>query len=130
MEASKLVHKISKFINYANLCKFTEPRKGPGGAISYNFIYLFFYFFYYNFFYYNFFFSCPFWGRQIYIFLTLIFFFLCPFRVINFFFLTSRKLYHMKFEIFDVARCRMSATSLTFWLLSLIYTNVSSIFQM
>ena len=33
MEASKLVHKISKFINYANLCKFTEPRKGPGDAM-------------------------------------------------------------------------------------------------
>ena len=30
------------------------------------------------------------------------------------YFLTSRKLYHMKFAIFDVARCRMSATSLTF----------------
>ena len=39
MEASKLVHKISKFINYANLCKFTEPRKGPGGAIGYNFFF-------------------------------------------------------------------------------------------
>ena len=30
MKASKLVHKILKFINYANLCKFTEPWKGPG----------------------------------------------------------------------------------------------------
>ena len=29
-------------------------------------------------------------------------------------FITSRKLYHMKFAIFDVARCQMSATSLTF----------------
>ena len=38
MEASKLVHRIWKFINYANLCKFTEPRKGPGGAISYFFL--------------------------------------------------------------------------------------------
>ena len=35
----------------------------------------------------------------------------------NFFFLTSRKLFHMKFAIFDVARCRMSATSLTFLLI-------------
>ena len=35
----------------------------------------------------------------------------------NFDFLTSRK-YHMKFAIFDVARCRMSATSLTFWFIS------------
>ena len=35
MKASKLVHKILKFINYANLCKFTEPRKGPGGAIGF-----------------------------------------------------------------------------------------------
>ena len=34
-KASKLVHKILKFINYANLCKFTEPRKGPGGAIGF-----------------------------------------------------------------------------------------------
>ena len=40
-------------------------------------------------------------GRQIYIFLTLIFLFLVPSRGI-------------KFAIFDVARCRMSATSLTF----------------
>ena len=31
-----------------------------------------------------------------------------------FYFLTCRKLFHMKFAIFDVARCRMSATSLTF----------------
>ena len=75
MKASKLVHKILKFINYANLCKFTEPRKGPGCAIGF-FIYLFFYLF----------------------------------------FLLFRKLYHMKFAIFDVARCRMSATSLTFLL--------------
>ena len=27
--------KKMKFINYANLCKFTEPRKGPGGAIGF-----------------------------------------------------------------------------------------------
>ena len=67
-----------------------------------------------------FFMSLP--GRQIYIFLTLIFFFLCPFRGIKFFFLTSKKLYHMKFAIFDVARCRMSATSLTFWF---IYPSLS-----
>ena len=33
-----------------------------------------------------------------------------------FIFLLFRKLYHMKFAIFDVARCRMSATSLTFLL--------------
>ena len=104
MKASKLVHKILKFINYANLCKFTEPRKGPGGAISF-FLILFLLFFFF------FFMSLP--GRQIYIFLTLIFLFLVPSRGINFFFGTSRKLYHMKFAIFDVARCRMSATSLT-----------------
>ena len=55
-------------------------------------------------------------GRQIYIFLTLIFFyFYVPSGASYFYFLTSRKLYHMKFAIFDVARCRMSATSLTFW---------------
>ena len=53
MKASKLVHKILKFINYANLCKFTEPRKGPGGAIGFlifftlkkNIIMIFFFFF-------------------------------------------------------------------------------------
>ena len=51
MKASKLVHKILKFINYANLCKFTEPRKGPGGAIGFffikkkNIIIIFFFFF-------------------------------------------------------------------------------------
>ena len=56
MKASKLVHKILKFINYANLCKFTEPRKGPGGAIG--FFFFFFFFFYIIFFF--FFFSCPF----------------------------------------------------------------------
>ena len=94
MEASKLVHKISKFINYANLCKFTEPRKGSGGAISYNVFFIYFFF------------------------LLLLFFFFsfhAPSGASNFYFLTSRKLYHMKFVIFDVARCRMSATSLTFW---------------
>ena len=110
MKASKLVHKILKFINYANLCTFTEPRKGPGGAIGFFFI-LFFYFFIFIFLLF-FFMSLP--GRNIYIFLTLIFFFLVPSRGINVYFLTSRKLYHMKFAIFDVARCRMSATSLTF----------------
>ena len=57
-------------------------------------------------------------GRQIYIFLTLIFFFFyVPSGASYFYFLTSRKLYYMKFVIFDVARCRMSATSLTFLLL-------------
>ena len=71
MKASKLVHKILKFINYANLCKFTEPRKGPGGAIGF-FIFLIFFFFFF------FFMSLP--GRQIYIFLTLIFLFLVPSR--------------------------------------------------
>ena len=55
-------------------------------------------------------------GCQIYIFLTLIFLFLVPSRGMKCYFLTSRKLYHMKFAIFDVARCRMSATSLTFLL--------------
>ena len=68
------------------------------------FIYLFIFFFM----------SLP--GLQIYIFLTLILFnFYVPSGVSYFSFLTSRKLYHMKFAIFDVARCRMSATSLTFW---------------
>ena len=76
MEASKLVHKIVKFINYANLCKFTEPRKGPGGAIGFFFIYLFIFFFFFFFFM-----SLP--GRQIYIFLTLIFLFLVPSRGIK-----------------------------------------------
>ena len=49
MKASKLVHKILKFINYANLCKFTEPRKGPGGAIGFFFFYFFFIFLFYFF---------------------------------------------------------------------------------
>ena len=75
MKASKLVHKILKFINYANLCKFTEPWKGPGGAIG------FFFFFSFSFFL---FMSLP--GRQIYIFLTLIFLFLVPSRGIKFLF--------------------------------------------
>ena len=49
--------------------------------------------------------------------LLLFFIYFChvPSGASNFYFLTSRKLYHMKFVIFDVARCRMSATSLTFW---------------
>ena len=75
MKASKLVHKILKFINYANLCKFTEPRKGPGGAIGF---FIFFYFFYFLFLFLFFSMSLP--GRQIYIFLTLIFLFLVPSR--------------------------------------------------
>ena len=65
MEASKLVHKISKFVNYADLCKFTELRKGPGGAISYNF-FLYIFFFYIIIFFLIiiifFFFSCSFRG--------------------------------------------------------------------
>ena len=74
MKASKLVHKILKFINYANLCKFTEPRKGPGGAIGFFFSFFLFFFLYIIFFFFFFFFmSLP--GRHIYIFLTLIFFF-------------------------------------------------------
>ena len=79
MKASKLVHKILKLINYANLCKFTEPRKGPGGAISFflkNILLLLLFFF--------FFMSLP--GRQIYIFLALIFLFLVPSRGIKFLF--------------------------------------------
>ena len=56
MKASKLVHKILKFINYANLCKFTEPRKGPGGAIGF---FLFFYFKKKYYYYYFFFFHVP-----------------------------------------------------------------------
>ena len=71
MKASKLVHKILKFINYANLCKFTEPRKGPGGAIG------FFFFFFFHvpsgasnlyFSHSNFFIFSPFPGRQMFIF--------------------------------------------------------------
>ena len=45
MKASKLVHKILKLINYANLCKFTEPRKGPGGAIGFFIFYCFLFYF-------------------------------------------------------------------------------------
>ena len=80
MKASKLVHKILKFINYANLCKFTEPRKGPGGAIGF-----FFFFFFFFILLLLFFFSCTLYlpGRQIYIFLTLIFLFLVPSRGIK-----------------------------------------------
>ena len=87
---------------YANL---RSPGRDPGVQSAFFFSFSFFFFFFF------FFMSLP--GRQIYIFLTLIFFFLVPSRGIKFFFLTSRKLYHMKFAIFDVARCRMSATSLT-----------------
>ena len=77
---------------------FTEPRKGHGGAISYNFFSFF---------------------------LTLILFnSYVPSGASYFYFLTSRKLYHMKFAIFDVARCRMGATSLTFWLVILLHPNV------
>ena len=85
MKASKLVHKILKFINYANLWKFTEPWKGPGGAISffYLFIYLFIFFIIIIIILF-FFMSLP--GRQIYIFLTLIFLFLVPSRGIKFLF--------------------------------------------
>ena len=75
MKASKLVHKILKFINYANLCKFTELRKGPGGAIC------FFFFFFIFFIIIIIFMSLP--GRHIYIFLTLIFLFLVPSRGIK-----------------------------------------------
>ena len=50
-----------------------------------------------------------------FIIIFLFFSFHVPSGASNFYFLTSRKLYHMKFVIFDVARCRMSATSLTFW---------------
>ena len=77
MGASKPVHKISKFINYANLCKFTEPRKGPGGAIGF-FYFIFYFIFIIIIFFFFFFMSLP--GRQIYIFLTLIFLFLVPSR--------------------------------------------------
>ena len=80
MKASKLVHKILKFINYANLCKFTEPRKGPGGAIGFFYIFyiiiiIIFYFFhvpsgasYLYFSHSNFFIFSPFPGHQIIIF--------------------------------------------------------------
>ena len=78
MKASKLVHKILKFINYANLCKFTEPRKGPGGAIGF-LIFLFYYYYFYFFhvpsvasnLYFshsNFFIFSPFPGHQMFIF--------------------------------------------------------------
>ena len=96
---------------YANL---RSPGRDPGVQSAI----IFFFFFFLSFF---FFMSLP--GRQIYIFLTLIFFFHVPSGASNFYFLTSRKLYHMKFAIFDVARCRMSATSLTFWFH---FTKVSS----
>ena len=80
MKASKLVHKILKFINYANLCKFTEPRKGPGGAIGFfkkflNYYYYFFFFFHVPsgasnlyFSHSNFFIFSPFPGHQMFIF--------------------------------------------------------------
>ena len=83
MKASKLVHKILKFINYANLCKFTEPRKGPGGAIGFkkkkkkkkNIIIIFFIFFHVPsgasnlyFSHSNFFIFSPFPGHQMFIF--------------------------------------------------------------
>ena len=83
MKASKLVHKILKFINYANLCKFTEPRKGPGGAIGFFFFYFFFLYYYYFFFFFfhvpsgasylyfshsNFLIFSPFPGHQMFIF--------------------------------------------------------------
>ena len=58
-----------------------------------------------------FFFSCPFRGVKF-----IFSYFYVPSGASYFYFLTSRKLYHMKFAIFDVARCRMSATSLTFLL--------------
>ena len=73
MKASKLVHKILKFINYANLCKFTEPRKGPGVQLAFI---LFFYIFFHvpsgaSYLYFshsNFFFFSPFPGHQMFIF--------------------------------------------------------------
>ena len=77
VEASKLVHKILKFINYANLCKFTEPRRDPvvqSAIIFYFFVFTFLYNFLLLVFYFIFFMSLL--GRQIYIFLTLIFFFM------------------------------------------------------
>ena len=97
---------------YANL---RSPGRDPGVQSAFLF---FFYFFILLFFFSFFFMSLP--GRQIYIFLTLIFLFLVPSRGMKCYFLTSRKLYHMKFAIFDVARCRMSATSLTFLLLCIL----------
>ena len=78
MKASKLVHKILKFINYANLCKFTEilPRKGPGGAIGFSFFSFFSFFhvpsgagasnLYFS--HSNFFIFSPFLGHQMFIF--------------------------------------------------------------
>ena len=65
---------------------------------------------------------------NLYFSLSNFFYFYVPSGASYFYFLTSRKLYHMKFAIFDVARCRMSATSLTFLLktaptLSLPFTN-------
>ena len=84
--------------------------RSPVGAIG--FFFFFFFFLYIIIFFFFFFMSLP--GRQIYIFLTLIFFFQSFPGASNFNFLTSRKLDHMKFAICDVARCRMSATSLTF----------------
>ena len=73
--------KILKFINYANLCKFTEPWKGPGGAIGFSFFFFLFYYFFFLFFFHvpsgasnlyfshsNFFIFSPFPGHQIFIF--------------------------------------------------------------
>ena len=83
---------------------FTEPRKGPGGAISYNFFFFFF------------FFHVPSGASNLYFSHSNFFFYVPSGASYFFFFLTSRKLFHMKFAIFDVARCRMSATSLTYLL--------------
>ena len=66
---------------YANL---RRPRKGPGGAIGFSFLFISFLIiiiFFFFFFFFFFFMSLP--GRQIYIFLTLIFLFLVPSRGIK-----------------------------------------------
>ena len=74
---------------YAHL---RSPGRDPGVQSAF-----FFFFFFFHYYYYYLFFHVPSGASNVY-------------------FLTSRILYHMKFAIFDVARCRMSATSLTFLL--------------
>ena len=90
---------------YANL---RSPGRDPGVQSAFFFFLLLLFF--------KFFFHVPSGASNLY-FSHSIFFFLSLPGASNVYFLTSRKLYHMKFAIFDVARCRMSATSLTFLLL-------------
>ena len=76
MKASKLVHKILKFINYANLCKFTKAPEGTRGCNRFFFFFSSFFFFFHvpsgaSYLYFshsNFFIFSPFPGHQMFIF--------------------------------------------------------------